>query len=401
MAILQDKRIVLGATGGIAAYKAVDLASKLVQAGARVDVILTESAKQFVTPLTFEALTKQRVHSGVFEGWSEAEKGHISLAEEADLIIVAPATANSIARLALGMADDMLTVTHLAASPRGTPIVIAPAMEHHMYLHPATQQHLETLRSRGASIVEPEHGRLASGAVGVGRLATTERLIAAIERALARGGPLWKKRVVVSAGATQEAIDPIRLLTNRSSGKMGYALARAALHAGAEVTLITTPTALPPVIGATTVRVQSALDMRDAVAAHAAGADALIMAAAVADYRPASVADEKIKKSDDDLVIQLVRNPDILATVETPGTVRVGFAAETTNHEQYARDKLVRKNLDFIVMNDARTAMGAESNAVTLFFRDGRAEPLAEASKAAVAEQIIQRIADLVAGKPD
>ncbi|MCO5175733.1 MAG: bifunctional phosphopantothenoylcysteine decarboxylase/phosphopantothenate--cysteine ligase CoaBC [Thermomicrobiales bacterium] len=401
MAILQDKRIVLGVTGGIAAYKSIDLASKLVQAGARVDVILTESARQFVTPLPFEAITKRRVHSGVFEGWSEAEKGHISLAEEAELIIVAPATANSIARLALGLADDMLTVTHLAAAPRGTPIVIAPAMEHHMYLHPATQQHLETLRSRGAVVVDPDHGRLASGAIGIGRLPTTERLIAAIEGALSRGGPLWKKRVVVTAGATQEAIDPIRLLTNRSSGRMGYALAHAALQAGADVTLITTPTALPPVIGATTVPVTSAIDMRDAVATHAAGADALIMAAAVADYRPASVAEDKIKKSDDDLVIQLVRNPDILATVETPGTIRVGFAAETTNHEAYARDKLARKNLDFIVLNDARAAMGADSNAVTLFFRDGRSESLGEASKAAVAEQIMQRVADLVVGKPD
>ncbi len=396
MPILHDKRIVLGVTGGIAAYKAVDLASKLVQAGARVDVVMTAAATEFVTPLTFEAITKQRVHSGVFESWSEAEKGHISLAEEADILVVAPATANSIARLALGLADDMLTVTHLATAPRGTPVIIAPAMEHHMYLHPATQQHLETLRSRGAIVVEPEHGRLASGAVGYGRLAGVERIIAAIERACGRGGPLWRRRVVVTAGATREAIDPIRILTNRSTGRMGYAIARAALHAGADVTLISTPTALPSVHGATTVPVESALDLLAAVRQHAAGADVLVMAAAVADYRPAQVASDKIKKSDDDMAIRLTRNPDILATVETPGTVRVGFAAETRDHERYAQDKLRRKNLDLIVLNDARAAMGAETNAVTLFYRDGRVESLSEAGKPDIAEQLVQRIAGLL-----
>ena len=396
MTILHDKRIVLGVTGGIAAYKAVDLASKLVQSGARVDVVMTAAATQFVTPLTFEAITKRRVHTGVFEGWSEAEKGHISLAEEADVLVVAPATANSIARLTLGLADDMLTVTHLAATPRGTPVVVAPAMEHHMYCHPATQQHLETLRSRGALVVEPEHGRLASGAVGVGRLASVERVLAAIERALGRGGPLWRKRVVVTAGATREAIDPIRILTNRSTGRMGYAIARAALQAGADVTLISTPTTLPPVHGVTTVPVESALDLLAAVREHAAGADVLVMAAAVADYRPTQVAADKIKKSDDDMAIQLTRNPDILSTIATPGTVRVGFAAETSEHERHARGKLERKNLDLIVLNDARAAMGAETNAVTLFFRDGRVEALGEAGKLEIAEQIVQRIAGLL-----
>lgn len=396
MPILNDKRIVLGVTGGIAAYKAADLASKLVQAGARVDVIMTRSATEFVGPVTFEALTKRRVHTGVFEGWSEAEKGHISLAEEADAIVVAPATANSIARLALGLADDMLTVTHLAAAPRGTPILIAPAMEHHMYLNPVTQQHLEALRGRGAIIIEPEQGRLASGAIGVGRLAGAERIIASIEQALARGGPLWRKRVVVAAGATVEAIDPIRVLTNRSTGRMGYALARAALQAGADVTLISTPTALAPVHGATIVPVESALDLLAAVRDHAIGADALIMAAAVADYRPAQAATDKIKKTDDDMTIQLTRNPDILATVATPGTLRIGFAAETTDHERYALDKLARKNLDVIVLNDARAAMGAETNSVTLFYRDGRVESLDQAEKLRIAEQIVERIAGLL-----
>lgn len=396
MPILNDTRIVLGVTGGIAAYKAVDLASKLVQAGARVDVVMTAAATEFVTPLTFEAITKQPVHSGVFEGWSEAAKGHISLAEEADVLVVAPATANSIARLALGLADDMLTVTHLAATPRGTPLVIAPAMEHHMYLHPATQQHLETLRSRGALVVEPEHGRLASGAIGVGRLASTERILATIEQALARGGPLWRRRVVVTAGATREAIDPIRIITNRSTGRMGYAITRAALRAGADVTLITAPTALAPVHGARTILVESALDMLAAVREHTRGADILVMTAAVADYRPAQVAADKIKKSDDDLTLHLTRNPDILASVDTPGTVRIGFAAETREHEHYAREKLARKNLDLIVMNDARMAMGAETNAVTLFFRDGRVESIGEAGKQDIAEQLVHQIAGLL-----
>ncbi|HMM42236.1 MAG TPA: bifunctional phosphopantothenoylcysteine decarboxylase/phosphopantothenate--cysteine ligase CoaBC, partial [Thermomicrobiales bacterium] len=232
--------------------------------------------------------------------------------------------------------------------------------------------------------------------VGVGRLASVERVLAAIERALGRGGPLWRKRVVVTAGATREAIDPIRILTNRSTGRMGYAIARAALQAGADVTLISTPTTLPPVHGVTTVPVESALDLLAAVREHAAGADVLVMAAAVADYRPTQVAADKIKKSDDDMAIQLTRNPDILSTIATPGTVRVGFAAETSEHERHARGKLERKNLDLIVLNDARAAMGAETNAVTLFFRDGRVEALGEAGKLEIAEQIVQRIAGLL-----
>ncbi|HYI15035.1 MAG TPA: bifunctional phosphopantothenoylcysteine decarboxylase/phosphopantothenate--cysteine ligase CoaBC, partial [Thermomicrobiales bacterium] len=225
MSILNGKRVVLGVSGGIAAYKAVDLASKLVQTGATVDVIMTRSATEFLRPLSFEAITKRRVHVDVFEPWSETEKGHISLADEADVIVVAPATANTIARLAYGMADDMLTVTLLSATPRGVPLVIAPAMEHHMFTHPATQTNLATLQSRGSWIVGPEHGRLASGAVGQGRLAAPERLVGAIEQALGATGPLAGRHLVVSAGATRESIDPIRILTNRSTGKMGYAIA--------------------------------------------------------------------------------------------------------------------------------------------------------------------------------
>jgi phosphopantothenoylcysteine decarboxylase/phosphopantothenate--cysteine ligase len=396
---LSGRVVVLGVSGGIAAYKAIDLASKLVQAGARVDVVLTRSAAEFVTALSFEAITRRKVHSGVFEGWSEAEAGHISLAEDADIMVVAPATANTIAKLALGLSDDMLSVTHLSTTPRGTPLLIAPAMEQHMFAHPATQSHLTTLRARGAFVVGPEHGRLASGRVGLGRMASPERILASIERALGAKGPLAGRRIVVSAGATREAIDPIRLLTNRSSGRMGYAIARAALRAGADVTLISTPTALPPVDGATHVPVESALELLDAVRSHATGSDALIMAAAVADYRPLEVAEHKIKKSDDDLVLRMTRNPDILGSVATPGTLRVGFAAETERHEEHARSKLARKNLDLIVANDARAAMGSDENSVTLYYRDGRVEQLPRDVKDRVADVLIERVAALLASQ--
>jgi phosphopantothenoylcysteine decarboxylase/phosphopantothenate--cysteine ligase len=400
MSILEDRHIVLGVSGGIAAYKAVDLTSKLVQAGARVDVVMTRSAQEFVTPLSFQALTKRNVHTEVFEKWTEADFGHISLADEADLLVVAPATAQTIARLALGLADDMLSVTHLSAVPRGVPFVVAPAMEHHMFQHPATQANLATLRARGAWIVDPEHGRLASGAIGVGRLAPVEHIIATCEIALGARGPLAGRKIVLTAGATREAADPIRILTNRSSGKMGYALARAALQAGADVTLITAPTALPPVYGARIVPVESALEMLDAVRAHIPGAAALIMAAAVADYRPHEVAQDKIKKTDDDLVLRLVRNPDILASVETPGTLRVGFAAETRDYEANARGKLERKNLDLIVANDARAAMGSDENAITLYYRNGHVEHLDTSAKTDVAAFLIERVIGLLGAEP-
>lgn len=393
MSVFDQRRVVLGVTGGIAVYKAVDLTSKLVQAGALVDVIMTRGALEFVTPLSFQALTKRAVHTDVFEQWTDTSYGHISLADEADILVIAPATANTLARLALGMSDDMLAVTHLSATPRGVPLVIAPAMEHNMFHHPATQTHLNTLRARGAHIVDPEHGRLASGAIGTGRLAPAERIIAMMEGALGRGGPMAQLKVVVTAGATRESIDPIRILTNRSSGKMGYSIARAALRAGAAVTLITTPTALPPVYGATTVPVESAISMRDAVREHVSDANILIMAAAVADYRPSEVAADKIKKTDDDLVLRLVRNPDILATVETPHTFRVGFAAETRDHEENARGKLARKHLDMIVLNDARAAMGSDTNALSLIYRDGRMEEISTGAKSDIADELVRRIA--------
>ena len=390
---LDGIRVVLGVSGGIAAYRAADLTSRLVQTGALVDAILTESATEFVTPLTFQTLTKRPVYTSVFEGWTDSTKGHITLADEADVIVIAPATANTIARLAHGMADDMLSVTCLSATPRGIPLVIAPAMEHHMFMHPATQGNLRLLRDRGAVVVGPEHGRLASGAFGTGRLASIDAIVATIEQALGANGPLTGQHIVVTAGATREAVDPIRMLTNRSSGKMGYAIARASLNAGARVTLITTPTAIPLPHGAEVVHVESALNLLDAVSEHAPTANALVMAAAVADYRPESVADQKIKKSDDDLVLRLTRNPDILLSVQTPGVLRVGFAAETEHHEDNALGKLARKSLDMIVSNDARTAMGNDENSVTIYDRLGGVEHLDLTSKDEIAAALVERVA--------
>jgi phosphopantothenoylcysteine decarboxylase / phosphopantothenate---cysteine ligase len=397
MSNLPGKQIVLGVSGGIAAYKAVEIASRLVQAGAGVDVVMTDAAREFVTPLSFQAITKRDVRSSTFAGWDEAGAGHVSLAERADALLIAPATANTLAKLAHGFADDMLSVTHLAAAPRGIPIAIAPAMEPHMFQHPATQTNLGTLRARGAWIVGPEHGRLASGAAGIGRMSEPIKIVAVLDRALGAQGPLAGKRVVVTAGGTQEAIDPVRVLTNRSSGKMGYAIARAAVLAGATVTLIHAPTALDPIDGVEAVPANSALDMLAAVEAIVVGAHALVMAAAVADYRPAQLAEHKIKKRDDDLTITLTRNPDILATVKTTGTLRVGFAAETQNIDQHARDKLVRKNLDLIIANDARLALGSDDNAITLHFRDGSVESPAPETKEVLAGLIVQRIAEMIA----
>jgi phosphopantothenoylcysteine decarboxylase/phosphopantothenate--cysteine ligase len=396
MSNLPGKRIVLGVSGGIAAYKALDLTSQLVQAGATVDVIMTAAAQEFIRPLSFQALTKRPVHSGVFEPWTESAFGHVSLANDAHALVVAPATANIIAKLAHGLADDMLSVTALSATPRGVPCVIAPAMEPHMFAHPATQANLETLRARGAWVVGPEHGRLASGMLGQGRLASPLRIRETLEMALGAHGALAGQRLVVTAGATREAIDPIRILTNRSTGKMGFAIARAAVEVGARVTLIATPGALTPVEGVTLVAVESALELLEATREHASGADALIMAAAIADYRPAQVAEHKLKKSDDDLSLTLTRNPDILQSLDTPGVLRVGFAAETRDLEANARGKLDRKRLDLIVANDARLAMGGDDNTVTLYYADGRVETLATATKDAIARALIERVAAML-----
>ena len=310
---IQSKQIVLGITGGIAAYKAAELASRLVKAGALVDVIMTENARQFVAPLTFQALTHRPVVIEMFALLAETEIGHVSLAKRADVMVIAPATANTIAKLALGLADNMLTTTALALS---APLLVAPAMEAAMWANPATQGHVAALQARGVTFVGPTEGRLASGASGLGRMAEPADIYQAINLLLARHGDLGGKTILVTAGGTQEPIDPVRFIGNRSSGKMGYAVAEAARDRGAAVILISAPSSLPAPLGVTFCPVNTAQEMAHAVMTHLPESDVLIMAAAVADYRPRHFVEQKIKKeAQGDLGIVLVRNPDILAEV--------------------------------------------------------------------------------------
>ncbi|HEY7339617.1 MAG TPA: bifunctional phosphopantothenoylcysteine decarboxylase/phosphopantothenate--cysteine ligase CoaBC [Ktedonobacterales bacterium] len=403
---MQDKRIVLGICGGIAAYKAADLTSKLQQAGALVDVVLTEHATTFVQPLTFSSLSHRSVYTNLWEPTGEAAAQHIALGQEADLLVIAPATANTIARLAHGLADDMLTTVALATT---SPLLIVPAMEHHMYYHPATQANLRLLEQRGATILPPEEGHLASGAVGMGRFPETPTILAAIQRLLGRAGDLAGRRVVVTAGGTREPIDPVRFVGNRSSGLMGFALAEAARDRGASVRLIAGAYSATPPVGVPLTHVESTREMLDAVVAACADADALVMAAAVADYTVATPAAQKIKKgsaaenADGSLTLHLVPNPDILNELaKLPAMhslVRVGFAAETENIATNAARKLAAKDLDILVANDvARSDIGfqAPDNEVTLYHRDGTIEQLPMQAKRAVADAIWDRVAPLV-----
>ncbi len=393
-ALLDGKRIVLGVTGGIAAYKAADLASYLVQQGVSLRVAMTDAAMRFVGPMTFEAMTKQPVYTSVFDGWGDGEAGHVTLASTADAVLVAPATADTIAAMAQGFARDMLTAVLLGTS---APIVVAPAMEHHMWHHPATQANVALLRERGVAIVEPESGRLASGASGDGRLARREAIVAAIRGVLARSGPLSGLRVVVSAGGTHEAIDPVRFIGNRSSGQMGVAIAEAAFDAGATVTTVVGPTVTTPPSVGDSVQIESAREMADAVEAACQHADVLVMAAAVADFRPESAATSKIKKGPgtDAPVIALTRNPDILAGVDVPGLVKIGFAAETDDLLANAADKLRRKGLAMIVANDAVATIGSGKSQATLLYREGEPEPLPAMPKVELARVIIERVGRL------
>jgi phosphopantothenoylcysteine decarboxylase/phosphopantothenate--cysteine ligase len=394
---LRDRSIVLGVTGGIAAYKAAHLCSSLVKAGAMVDVILSDAAREFVTPLTFQALTHRPVVTEMFALLAETEIGHVSLARRADLLIVAPLTANTLAKLAAGLADNMLTATALAT---GAPILLAPAMESHMWTNPLTQANVARLREmRDVTLVGPGEGRLASGASGVGRMAEPDEIVDAARWVVGRRGSLAGRRVVVTAGGTREPLDPIRFIGNRSSGRMGHALALAARDRGAEVTLIDT-TGRPAPFGAKPVPVETAADMRDAVLGALPGADVLLMAAAVGDYRPESVASHKIKKEAAGLKLDLVRTPDILAEVATrrrAEQVIVGFAAETTHLLENALVKLEEKRVDMIVANDATQAMGAATNQVTLLGADGSVEELPRAAKEKVAGEIVDRVEHLLA----
>jgi phosphopantothenoylcysteine decarboxylase/phosphopantothenate--cysteine ligase len=401
--ILDGKRIILGVTGSIASYKSADLASKLVQAGATVDVILTDSAQRFITPLTFQAVTGNPVYTDMWQtsnGGLPTHIAHVGLAEGADLFVIAPATAHHLAKLANGMADDLICLTALACR---CPLIVAPAMDGTMYEHPATMENVKKLQERGVVVIEPEEGRFASGLIGRGRLPETPTLLGHIRYQLGREwGGLADRQVVVTAGGTREAIDPVRYVTNRSSGKQGYAVAQAALDAGASVTLITTPTGLPTPVDARVILVESAQEMLDAVMETLPTADALIMAAAVADFRPESAAGQKIKKGDDDLTLTLTRTTDILLTIgqqrkETGRPfVLVGFAAETEDLIKNAKSKLRRKNADYIIANDVAmpgAGFQADTNIVTILGADGSSISLPQQTKAAVSEAIIQRVA--------
>ncbi len=405
--ILTHKVIILGVTGSIACYKSIDLASKLTQAGALVDVILTGSAQKFVTPLSFQAVTGRPIYTDLWHtddsGGLPTHIAHIGLAERAGLLVIAPATAHHLAKLAHGLADDMLSITALAVR---CPVLIAPAGDGSMLEHPAVVANLNTLSARGVQIIEPETGRHASGLTGRGRLPETPALMGHIRQVFGKeSGALRGRRVVVTAGGTREAIDPVRFVTNRSSGKQGYAVAQAALDAGAEVTLITTVADLPEPIGAAMIEVENAAQMLDAVQNHAEHADALIMAAAVADYRPATAADQKIKKTEAELTLNLTRTTDILQTIGTHRRetgyprVLVGFAAETQDLLTNAQSKLERKNADFIVANDVSlpgAGFAGDTNIVTILSAEGTSLSLGQKSKTAVAEAIIDQIAALL-----
>ncbi len=399
--VLRGRFVVLGVTGSIAVYKVVELARRLTQAGVTVQVVMTPGATQFVQPLTFQALTYRPVEVEMFGTFDDRAAGHVAMGQQADVVVIAPATANTIARLAQGMADDLIGTTVLAAH---APVVIAPAMETHMWSNAATQANVETLRARGAVIVEPESGELASGVNGEGRLAPIETILAAIEEALAASTALAGKRIVVTAGPTLEPIDPVRVISNRSSGKMGYAIAAAARRAGAEVTLISGPVALRPPAGVTVVRIETAAELRDAVLATLRGAHAVVMAAAVADYRPATPAHQKLKKRDqgDSLSIPLVKNPDILQAIvekRDPHTLVVGFKAETGDAVAEASRMLREKGLDLVVANDVTakgSEFGSDTDQVTLVSADG-AEALPLLPKAEIARRLVAEITERIA----
>ncbi len=397
--MLTGKTIVLGVTGGIAVYKAADLASKLTQAGAVVRVIMTKNALEFVTPLTFEALTSNSVIIDMFDTDAEHRINHIALSEIADVIVIVPATANVMAKITGGLADDMLTTTVLATH---APVIFAPAMHTAMWENPVTRENSAKLVNRGYYIIEPAVGRLASGGLGQGRLPETEVIISHIKMVLGQKGDLAGKRIVVTAGGTHEPIDPVRVISNRSSGKMGYALAEAARDRGAEVTLITTPTALNRPVGIRISEVETAVQMQKEVAKAVIDTHALIMAAAVADYQVAETSVNKIKKERGDLTLKLVHTPDILAEVK--GTfLKIGFAAESQDLIANARKKVKNKKLDLVVANDIteeHSGFGADTNKVVLIGKDGMPENLAVMSKRAVADRILDRVVRLLVDQP-
>jgi phosphopantothenoylcysteine decarboxylase/phosphopantothenate--cysteine ligase len=394
--MLKNKTIVLGITGGIAAYKAADLASKLTQAGAKVEVVMTEAATRFITPLTLRNITHRPVVTDMFELASEWSVEHVALAEAADAVVVAPATANTIARLAAGIADDMLATVVLATK---APVIIAPAMNDLMYANAVTQENIAKLKARGFSFIEPEYGWLASGKMGKGRLPETATIIEAVEKALGQKKDLEGKRIVVTAGGTREPIDPVRHIGNRSSGKMGYAIAEAARDRGAKVTLIAANVSLDAPDGVEVIKASTAVDMKKAVAGAVKKAHVLLMAAAVADYQPEAIAKSKIKKElKQNLTLKLVKTPDILSEVKG-NFIRVGFAAESENLIANAKKKLAEKKLDLIIANDITqpdSGFDADTNRVVIIDKKGKAEELPLMSKREVADKILDRVANLL-----
>ena len=390
---IQNKRIVLGVTGSIACYKAADLASKLVQSGALVDTVLTEAAREFISELTFKSLTHREVHTSLYSPNSNLSINHVALAESADLIIVAPATANTIAKIANGISDDVLTTTILATT---APIIIAPAMDANMFDNPATEANVTTLIGRGFFIAGPAEGRLASGLMGKGRMIEPFDIMGAASMLLGKDGDLSGKKIVVSAGGTEEAIDPVRNITNRSSGKMGYAIAEAARDRGAMVSLVAAPNHLAKPIGISVTNIQSAEDMKKAIEDECLEADALIMAAAVADWRPLKKLDSKAKKDKSDhWSLELVKNPDIVAGINSSKLIKVGFAAESENLVENSKTKIESKNLDFIVANDitaADSGFSVDTNRVTIIHPDGTTEVLPLMSKYDVGHSILDRV---------
>lgn len=392
---LSGKSIVLGVTGGIAAYKAAELTSLLVKSGAEVQVVMTEAAQKFIGAATFQALTRHPVLDSVFVDEKEGQIAHIDLADKADLVIIAPATANTIGKLAAGLANDMLTTIVLAAR---APVWIAPAMNVNMYAHPAVKRNLDILTTYGYRLIGPEAGRLACGWTGKGRLVPPEKIFADAEAYFSRKQTLGGKKVLVTAGPTREALDPVRFFSNRSSGKMGYAIAEAASRAGADVTLIAGPADLETPDHVHLIRVSSARDMFEAVTQRFDQSDIVIKAAAVADYRPEMFSTEKIKKGEGPLTIKMVRNPDILMELgrRKKNQILVGFAAETENLEQNALRKLKEKHADLLIANRVADGFEQDTNKATIFFADGRRRDTGLMSKKQIADQICAAVSELL-----
>ena len=393
---LKGKHIVVGVTAGIAAYKAVDLVSRLYKAGAEVKVVMTRNATKFVSPLVFGEISKHKVAVEMFENVQDWNVEHIAYATWADAYVVAPATANMLAKMAHGVADDMLSTQLLATT---APVFVCPAMNSNMYAHPTVQENLSTLRGRGVHVLEPDSGLLACGIEGKGRLPDPQKIMDWVDFHLGKTELLEGKTVIVSAGGTQEAIDPVRYITNRSSGKMGYAVALKAAQAGAKTILISAPTGLATPIGVERITVRSATEMKEVIDRHYDAADAVIMAAAVADYRVAEVADNKIKKQET-MTLKLVKNPDILAGLGKRKKQQklIGFAAETQDVITYGKEKVRKKNLDMLVANDvskSNAGFDVDTNEVTFIYPDEQIVALPNMSKLDVAERIIQALADL------